>query len=93
MNKEFLINVTLPPLNRYIFFQLAKFCSIFYNTTSQIDLDLNETPKERPKSFIESWDILHSNMLAMLSIFGMFSNKKISDLAKFTFNSKIASKH
>lgn len=86
--------MTLQLLDKYIFLQLANLCSIFFfNTTPQIDLNLNVASKGRPKYFIDSWDILHSKILAMLSIFGKFSTRTIFYLAKFTFNPEIAWKH
>jgi len=51
LERVLFIRVTLPPLDRYIRFQLANRLSIFPRTPSQIDLALKEAPNERPRYF------------------------------------------
>jgi hypothetical protein len=46
-----LIRVILPPLDKYIIFQLASHLSIFSTTLYQIDLAFKEAHNGRPKYF------------------------------------------
>jgi hypothetical protein len=46
LEREVLIRVNLPPLDKYIIFQLANRRSIFLTTPLQIDLAFRRTPTE-----------------------------------------------
>lgn len=48
LERELLIKVSLPPLDKYSIFQVAKRHSIFLIIPSQIDFALNEAPNGRP---------------------------------------------
>jgi hypothetical protein len=62
LDKVLLIQVTPPPFDKHILFQPNNQCSIFSIMLSQIDLALNEAPKERPKYFIGKEETLQPKM-------------------------------
>jgi len=51
LKRILLIEIILPPLDKYIIFQPAKRHSIFSTRPSQIDLALKGAPSRRPKYF------------------------------------------
>jgi len=58
---EFLMSVTLPALDKYIFFQHANLLSILSRIGFQIDKSLNLAPNGRPKYFKGKEDCPHPN--------------------------------
>lgn len=88
-----LINVTLPPLDKCILFQLTNLLTILSIPFFQIDFNLNEIPKGRPRYFIGKEDTFYPRIEAKSSKLGTFPTQTCSDLSWFTFNSETASKH
>jgi hypothetical protein len=65
----FLIEVTLPPFDKYILFHSEKQRSTFAMMSSQTNLALKEAPKGRPRYFIGKVDTLEPKILAKPSTF------------------------
>jgi hypothetical protein len=64
LERVLLIRVTLPPLDRYMRFQLADRLSIFPRAPSQIDLALKGAPNGRPRYFKGNKEISQPKILA-----------------------------
>jgi hypothetical protein len=90
LDKVLFIKVILPPLEKYILFQLAKRRSILSITPSQIDLALKGNPNGRPRYF-KGKDTPHSKRLARPSTLLTLSTRTSSSLVTLIFKPKIAS--
>jgi hypothetical protein len=90
LERVLFIKVILPPLEKYILFQLAKRRSIFSITPSQIDLALKGNPNGRPRYF-KGKDTPHSKRLARPSTLLTLSTRTSSSLVTLIFKPKIAS--
>jgi hypothetical protein len=90
LERVLFIKVTLPPLDRYIHFQLANRLSIFPTTPSHMDLALKEAPNGRPRYF-KGKEETPQSMLAKLSTLSTQPTGTKTDLAKLIFKPQIAS--
>lgn len=64
LDRVYFIMVILLALDKYIFFHLAKWRSIFSIKPFQIDLALKGAPNVRPRYFIGKEDTVHPRILA-----------------------------
>jgi len=93
LERVLFIRVTLPPLDRYIRFQLANHLSILPTIPSHMDLALKEGPNERPRYYNGKEETPQSKIPAKPSTLSTQPTGTKKDLARLIFKPETASKH
>jgi hypothetical protein len=93
LDRVLLIEVILPPLDKYILFQPANQCSIISITPSQINLALKEVSNGRPRYFIGKEETQQPRILASPSTLLTLPTRTNYDLTKFIFKLDVALMH
>jgi hypothetical protein len=93
LERELLIKVNLPPLDKYNLFQVAKRHYIVSIIPSQIDFALNDALTGDPGTYMGRGDTLQPRILAIPPISSTMPAGTNYDLAMLILNLEIASKH